>query len=183
VAEALPEHARGKPVEVWFQDEARVGQQGTLTRVWARRGTRPRAPRDRRYAWAYLFGAVCPERAIGAGLVLPHVNTEAMGLHLAEIGRHVAPGAHALVVLDGAGWHGAGDLTVPDNLTLLPLPPRSPELNPVEGIWHYLKRVRLGNVCCRTLKEVRYEVRLATAILRHKATVLANLPQHYGCPL
>jgi hypothetical protein len=144
VAEALPEHARGKPVEVWFQDEARVGQQGTLTRVWARRGTRPRAPRDRRYAWAYLFGAVCPERAIGAGLVLPHVNAEAMGLHLAEIGRHVAPGAHALVVLDGAGWHGAGDLTVPDNLTLLPLPPRSPELNPVENVWQYLRQNRLS---------------------------------------
>ena len=71
VREALPERARGKPVEVWFQDEARVGQQGTLTRVWARRGTRPRAPRDRRYAWACLFGAVCPERAVGAGLVLP----------------------------------------------------------------------------------------------------------------
>src|SRR5215218_3311078 len=144
VTAALPEHARGKPVEVWFQDEARVGQQGTLTRVWARRGTRPRAPRDRRYAWAYLFGAVCPERAIGAGLVLPHVNAEAMGLHLAEIGRHVAPGAHALVVLDGAGWHGAGDLTVPDNLTLLPLPPRSPELNPVENVWQYLRQNRLS---------------------------------------
>src|SRR3954467_13410716 len=70
VAGALPEHARGKPVEVWFRDEARVGQQGTLTRVWARRGTRPRAPRDRRHAWAYLFGAVCPERAVGAALVL-----------------------------------------------------------------------------------------------------------------
>src|SRR6185369_12218954 len=60
VREALPERARGKPVEIWFQDEARVGQQGTLTRVGARRGTRPRAPRDRRHAWAYLFGAVCP---------------------------------------------------------------------------------------------------------------------------
>ena len=66
VAAALPEHARGKPIEVWFQDEARVGQQGTLTRIWARRGTRPRAPRDRRYAWAYIFGAVCPARAATA---------------------------------------------------------------------------------------------------------------------
>src|SRR3954454_18526506 len=108
VAGALPEHARGKPVEVWFQDEARVGQQGTLTRVWARRGTRPRAPRDRRHAWAYPFGAVCPERAVGAALVLPYADTEATGLHLAEIGRQVAPGAHAVVVLDGAGWHAAG---------------------------------------------------------------------------
>src|SRR5690242_655825 len=128
VAAVLPERARGKPIEIWFQDEARVGQQGTLTRVRARRGTRPRAPRDRRYAWAYLFGAVCPERAVGAALVLPYADTGATGLHLAEIGRHVAPGAHAVVVLDGAGWHGGGDLVVPENLTLLPLPSYSPEL-------------------------------------------------------
>ena len=134
--EALPEHAKGLPLEIWFQDEARVGQQGTLTRVWARRGTRPRAPRDRRYAWAYLFGAVCPERAVGAGLVLPFANAEAMTLHLQEVSRHVAPGAHAVLVLDGAGWHGLAALgEVPRHRTLLPLPPYSPELNPVEKVW------------------------------------------------
>lgn len=142
---ALPEHAAGKPVEVWFQDEARVGQQGTLTRVWARRGTRPRAPRDRRYSWAYLFGAVCPERAVDAALVLPRADAAAMSLHLAEIGRQVAVGAHAVVVLDGAGWHSAGNLVVPDNLTLLPLPPYSPELNPVENIWQYLRQNQLSH--------------------------------------
>src|SRR4051794_4012391 len=144
VAAALPGRARGEPVEVWFQDEARVGQQGTLARVWARRGTRPRAPRDRRYAWAYLFGAVCPERAVGAALVLPYADTEATGLHLAEIGRHVAPGAHGVVVLDRAGWHGAGDLAVPENLTLLPLPSYAPELNPVENVWEYLRQNKLS---------------------------------------
>jgi hypothetical protein len=58
--------------------DARVGQRGTLTRIWARRGTRPRAPCDTRYQWAYLFGAVCPARGIAAGLVLPFVNTAAM---------------------------------------------------------------------------------------------------------
>jgi DDE superfamily endonuclease len=144
VKAALPEEAAGKPVEVWFQDEARVGQQGTLTRIWARRGGRPRAPRDRRYAWAYLFGAACPARAVGAGLVLPHANAEAMGLHLAEIGRHVTPGAHAVVVLDGAGWHAAADLAGPGNVTLLPLPPYSPELNPVENVWEYLRQNKLS---------------------------------------
>ena len=55
----MPETARSKPLEIWFQDEARVGQQGTLTRIWAERGTRPRAPRDTRYIWSYIFGAVC----------------------------------------------------------------------------------------------------------------------------
>ena len=144
MSRALPEHARGKPIEIWFQDEARVGQQGTLTRVWARRGTRPRAPRERRYAWAYIFGAVCPERAIGAALVLPCANTAAMRLHLLEISRHVAPGAHAILVLDGAGWHGASNLAIPDNLTLLSLPPYSPELNPVENVWQYLRQNQLS---------------------------------------
>ena len=66
----------------------------------------PRAPRDRRHAWAYLFGAVCPERAVGAALALPYADAAATGLHLAEIGRHVAPEAHGVVVLDRAGWHG-----------------------------------------------------------------------------
>jgi hypothetical protein len=105
VRAALPETALGKPLEIWFQDEARVGQQGTLTRLWARKGTRPRAPKDCRYAWAYIFGAVCPARATGAALVMPHANTEAMNAHLAEISLHVASGAHAILVLDGAGWH------------------------------------------------------------------------------
>ena len=121
-----------------------MGQQGTLTRIWARRGTRPRAPRDRRYGWAYLFGAVCPERAVGAGLVLPYVNAEAMNLHLQEISRHVTPGAHAVLVLDGAGWHGAAALTIPDNISLLPLPSYSPELNPVENVWEYLRQNQLS---------------------------------------
>lgn len=112
-----------------------MGQQGTLTRIWARRGTRPRAPRDTRYQWACVFGAVCPGRAVAAGLVLPVVNTEAVNAHLAEIAHTVAPGAHAVLVLDGAGWHGARQRVVPDNITLLHLPPYAPELNPVENVW------------------------------------------------
>ena len=68
-----PRHA-GKPLELWWQDEARVGQQGTLTYIWAHRGSRPRAPRDQRHRSAYLFGAVCPDRATGAALVLPCVS-------------------------------------------------------------------------------------------------------------
>jgi hypothetical protein len=129
----------GKPLEIWFQDEARIGQQGTLTRVWATRGSRPRAPRDTRYEWTYLFGAVCPGRGTAAGLVLPFVNTAAMNAHLAEIAGTVAPGAHAILVLDGAGWHSSKTLVVPENISLLPLPPYSPELNPVENVWQFLR--------------------------------------------
>lgn len=136
---ALPPEAAGKPVEVWFTDEARVGQQGTLTRVWARRGSRPRALRDRRYEWAYIFGAVCPERSAGAAIIMPEVNIEAMNEHLTEISRRVSVSAIALLVLDGAGWHSSPRLKVPANIVLLPLPPYSPELNPVENIWEFLR--------------------------------------------
>ena len=119
---------------------------GTLTRVWAECGSRPPAPRDQRYKWAYLFGAVCPERGTGAGLVLPFVKAAMMNLHLIEISTQVALGAHAVVVLDGAGWHQqGGKLRVPGNLTLLHLPPYSPELNPVENIWAWLRGNKLSN--------------------------------------
>jgi hypothetical protein len=145
--------------------DAHVGQQGTLTRIWAKRGTRHRATRDTRYQWAFagslepvaftgsLLGAVCPARGAAVGLVLPFVSTEAMNAHLAEISRNVAAfvgktiprmvlfpsSPHAMLILGGAGWHGANALVVPDNLSLLTLPPYSPELNPVENIWQYLR--------------------------------------------
>jgi len=131
---------------LWWQDEARVGQQGSLTYVWAERGSRPRAPRDQRYDWAYIFGAVCPARGVGAALVLPHVNTEAMNRHLAEISTQVAPGAHCVLTLDGAGGHQVGSkLRVPENISLLPLPAYSPELNPVENVWQFLRQNYLAN--------------------------------------
>lgn len=131
-----------------------MGQQGTLTRVWAERGTRPRAPRDTRYVSAYIFGAVCPGRAETAALVMPHANTEAMNAHLEEISATVAPGAHAILVLDGAGWHGSNALELPDNISLLTLPPYAPELNPVENIWAYLRGNKLAITVFDTYEQI-----------------------------
>ena len=87
------------PIEIWFQDEARIGQKNGLVRQWAKRGTRPRQPADQRYENAYLFGAICPARGKGAALALPFADTAAMQLHLDEISRHVAQGAHAVLLL------------------------------------------------------------------------------------
>jgi hypothetical protein len=103
--------------------------------------------RDNRHQSAYLFGAICPDRAVGAALVMPQANSEAMSLHLAEISRQVASDAHAVLVCDGAGWHQAGQrLTVPSNITLLRLPPYAPELNPMENVWEYLRANKLSMV-------------------------------------
>jgi hypothetical protein len=79
-------------------------------------------------------------------LVLPYANAEAMNLHLEEIGSQVTPGSHAVLLLDGAGWHQTGGkLRVPKNISLLHPPPYSPELNPVENIWQFLRQNHLGN--------------------------------------
>jgi hypothetical protein len=131
--------------ELSCKDEMRVGQKNKLTYRWARKGSRPRAIHDQRTQSTYLFGAVCPELGTGAALVLPACNTEAMQLHLDEIATKISPGAHAILILDQAGWHGAKDLRTPGNISLLPLPPRSPELNPQENIWHFMRANWLSN--------------------------------------
>src|SRR6516225_1991515 len=90
-------------IEIWFADEARIGQKNKITRRWAKRGTRPSAPRDQRTASTYIFGGVCPKQGKGAALILPACNTEAMNLHLAEIAAAVDPAAHAILLVDQAG--------------------------------------------------------------------------------
>ncbi len=102
-----------------------------------------------------IHGVVrCPERGTGAALVLPACNTEAMQLHLDEIATKVTPGALAILILDQAGRHGAKDLKVPRNISLLPLPPRSPELNPQENIWQYMRQNWLSNRVLKSFDDI-----------------------------
>ena len=154
MAEIRATLAPGTPIEVWFQDEMRVGQKNKLTYRWATKGSRPRAIHDQRTQSTYVFGAVCPELGTGAALVLPACNTETMQLHLNEIATKVTPGAHAILILDQAGWHGAKDLRAPGNISLLPLPPRSPELNPQENIWQFMRANWLSNRVFKSFDDI-----------------------------
>ena len=136
--------AANTPVEIWFQDEARVGQKGGHTYIWAPIGSRPLMVRDNRHDNAYIFGAICPVRGVGAAMITPTANTEMMNLHLAETSTQIANDAIAVLICDGAGWHQqGGTLMVPNNITLLHLPPYSPELNPMENVWAYLRQNKL----------------------------------------
>ena len=154
LAEIAAREAAGKPIEIWFQDEARIGQKNKITRRWARRGSRPSAPHDQRTRSVYIFGAICPALGKGAALVLPRCTTAAMALHLAEISSAVSPGAHAVLLLDQAGWHMTGKLSVPSNITLMPLPAKSPELNPVENIWQFMRENWLSNRVFTSYKDI-----------------------------
>ena len=126
-------------MEVWFQDEARFGQQGTLTRVWAKRGSRPRAVRQTQYDSLYVLGAACPASGQSVGLMAPYLDTNMVNRFLAQFAKELTPGVHAVMIWDQAGFHTANALQVPANVTVIELPPYSPELNPVENLWHYLR--------------------------------------------
>ncbi len=85
---------------------------------------------------------------------MPYADTQAMQLHLDEIARTVARGAHAVLLLDRAGWHTTGRLAVPKNITLIFLPSRAPELNPVENVWQYLRQNWLSNRVFETYDDI-----------------------------
>jgi transposase len=144
VAEVAAAHP-GEEVEVWFEDEARFGQQGTLTHVWARRGSRPAAPKQVGYANVQVMTAVCPATGRAEGLIAQRLDARLTQPFLDQLSATIPAGVHVLLVWDGAGWHTAGALAVPENLTLLRLPPYSPELNPVERLWRYLREHHWSN--------------------------------------
>jgi transposase len=86
--------------------------------------------------------------------MLPTANTEAMQMHLDEISRNVARKAHGAVLMDRAGWHTTGKLKVPKNLTIILLPSRSPELNPVENIWQFMRDNWLSNRVFKSYEDI-----------------------------
>ena len=141
-------------IEIWWQDESRVGQQGSLSRVWAAKGTRPRVVRQRQFLSTYIFGACCPDKDKGCALILPECHTGMMQLHLDEISKNVEKEFHAIVLMDRASWHTTEALNIPSNLMLFPLPPYSPELNPMEQVWQKIKGDNLTNRVFKNYEEI-----------------------------
>jgi transposase len=130
---------------VWFEDEARFGQKGSLTTVWAERGTRPTAPKQTAYANLHVLTAVCPATGRAEGLVAPRLDASVVQTFLDGLSATIPAGTRVVLVWDGAGYHAAKTLRVPVNLTVVGLPPYSPELNPVERLWLYLRQHHWSN--------------------------------------
>jgi len=135
-----------KRVRVIFEDEARFGQQGTLSRVWAERGTRPSVVRQNGRRSIWVFGAVEPLTGRSTAMMTPKANTDEMQSFVTQVARQlVGRRAHGIMVLDGAGFHIAKKLRWPRNLEPLFLPPYSPELNPMELVWRYARQRHWSN--------------------------------------
>ena len=146
-------------VELWAQDEARLGLKPIARRVWALQGRRPSSDSRSRYEWLYAYGFARPATGQSLTLLLPRVNTELMGQALEEFGRWADPEGKKLLVLlvDNAGWHVAKALRVPANVLLHRLPPCTPELQPVEPRWPLLRET-LANRPLADLAELRRRV-------------------------
>jgi transposase len=143
----IPGHIALDKVDIWFQDEARFGQQNTTTRLWAEKGSRPRAVKQQQFEYAYLFGAVCPATGETEALLAPWVNKEVMTQHLQQISTPTKPGRHAVGIMPGASRH-TQDITKDiHNVSIMKLPPYSPELNPIEQVWSWLRQHCLANRC------------------------------------
>lgn len=126
-----------KAVEVWAQDEARLGLKPIARRVWSLKGQRPRSCGRTRYQWLYVYGFVRPKTGNTFGVLQPRVKAERMSEALAAFAAHADPKGEKvlLVLVDNAGWHKAKALVVPPNVVLHFLPPCTPELQPAEPLW------------------------------------------------
>ena len=159
-----------KAVEVWAQDEARLGLKPIARRVWSLKGRRPRSCGRTRYQWLYLYGFVRPKTGNTFGVLLPRVKAERMSEALEAFAAHADPsGKKVLVVLvDNAGWHKAKVLVVPPNVVLHFLPPCTPELQPAEPLWP-LVREAVANRSLGRIDRLRN-------IVRDRVSYLAGHP-------
>lgn len=141
----IPGHVALDRVDIWFQDEARFGQQNTTTHIWAEKGTRPRAVQQQQFLYTYLFGAVCVTNGNTEALIAPLSNMEIMKDHLALISTATCAGRHAVVIMDGASWHQEYLDKQFSNLSIIHIPPYSPELNPIEQVWSWMRQNEIAN--------------------------------------
>lgn len=150
VAQAHPD----EKLEVYFGDETRFGQQGILVRQWSEVGNRPTRERQIEYKNAWIFGAVNPRTGDHHGIVTTHAATDFMQMFIDSFSSSLGLGVHALLVVDNAAWHHSSSLAIPSNVTLHFLPPYSPELNPSERLWKFMKSKFLCNQLYQDVEEI-----------------------------
>ncbi len=142
-----------KPIKLFFQDEGRFGRINNLSRCWVPANTRPIIGKQIIREFCYAFSAVCPETGELFSLIFPYVNTDLMNIFLKELSIWYRD-YRIILALDKAGWHRSNELSIPDNIVFLYLPPYSPELNPIEHIWDYIREVRFNNRTYNKMEDV-----------------------------
>lgn len=170
-------------MELWAEDEARLGLKPVVRRVWAPVGERPVARAKRGYEWTYLYGFVRPQSGRVYWLVLPTVNVELFSMALREFAREIGAGEdkRILLVLDRAGWHTGGEVEVPDGIHLEFLPPGSPELQPAERLWP-LTNEAIANRLFEEIEQVEQALVERCLELLDQAETIRGLTNYHWWP-
>ena len=157
-----------------FADEARFGRINRPRPCWAPAKVETRGRFPTRSRVHLLYGAVCPKDGACAYLVMPTSNTECFQVFLDCLSRKFAR-SHILLVLDGAPNHRCRDLVLPDNISLLFLPPYSPELNPKENVWHEIREKIFKNYALKSIDAVRAKLEQAILYLEHNPDIVKSV--------
>jgi hypothetical protein len=181
--EALREAHPGSEVELWAEDEARLGLKPVTRRVWAPVGQRPTARFKRSYKWTYLYGFDHPRSGRVFWMILPTVNTELFSLALEEFAREVGAGEdkHVVLVVDQAGWHTGGEVKLPEGIHLEFLPSGSPELQPAERLWP-LSNEALANGLFEQIEQIEQALVHRCVQLLDEAELIAGLTNYHWWP-
>lgn len=162
-------------VDVWFQDEARFGQQNTTSKIWAKKGTRPRVVKQQQFLSTHIFGAVCPATGQTEAIIAPYLSKDIMKQHLQLISDATPCGRHAVVIVDRASWHMGNVGEGIKNVSVIPLPPYSPELNPVEQIWAWMRDRELSNRTFSDYDDIVEQVSRAWNVFRSNITNVKHM--------
>jgi transposase len=168
-------------VQLWAEDEMRLGLKPVIRRVWAPKGKRPTARVRRRYEWLYLYGFVRPSTGEVYWLILPTVNVEVFSLALCQFAKEVRASKERriLLVLDQAGWHTGKEVEVPEGIHLEFLPSHSPELQPAERLWH-LTNEAIANRLLESLDELEEAlVERCVALWEQAALIRSHTNYHW----
>ena len=164
-----------RPIKLFFEDEARFGRINNLSRCWVPKTQRAEIERQLIREYTYAYTAVCPATGEAYSIISPFNNTFAMNAFLFELSSHYQRN-RIILTLDGAGWHKSKELILPENIRLLFLPPYSPELNPVENIWDYIREQKqFNNYSFTSIEHVENHLEKALLDLSSEKTILKSL--------
>jgi transposase len=158
--------------EILFADEARFGTHSKLGHGWFKKGSRTTVQVKLGYKNFYIYGCANPMNGKSFALLLPKANTECMNFFLQELAKEFA-NKKVILIVDGAGWHKSNNLLVPQNIKLVYLPPYSPELNPIERLWLYIKKATIRNRIYDTIEDL--EVTICNFIKNLQNATIASI--------
>ena len=164
-----------RPIKLFFEDEARFGRINIIGKCWVAPSTRAIVTQQMIREYIYAYTSVCPETGENYSIISPVNNTEAMNLFLEEFGKSYNH-YRIILCLDGAGWHTSKNVKLPEKIQLLKLPPYSPELNPTEHIWDYIReQKKFNNHTFSTLDEVEKQLSKSLREINSELEILKSM--------